>query len=78
MHQLTNCMNTIATVTQRLLEEFGNKPVTIRTESNVLVIRAGINETRFCNWQNIPLQEIVQSVQGCLHESTGARVLLCE
>lgn len=78
MHQLTNCMNTIATVTQRLLEEFGNKPVTIRTESNVLVIRAGTNETRFCNWQNIPLQEIVQSVRGCLHESTGTRVLLCE
>lgn len=69
-------MNTIGTITQRLLAEFGSKPITIRTESNVLVIKANGTETRFCNWQQVSLDEIVSSTRGCLSESTGSRVLL--
>jgi hypothetical protein len=69
-------MNSIGTITQRLLDEFGSKPMTIRTESNVLIIRAGSTETRFVNWQDVALEEIVRSVHGCLHESTDSRVLL--
>lgn len=70
-------MNTIGTLTQRLLDEFGSKPITIRTESNVLIIKANNIETRFCNWQNVPLDEIVTATRGCLGESVqGARILL--
>ena len=69
-------MNSIGTITQRLLDVFGSKPMTIRTESNVLIIKAGNAETRFTNWQDVALEQIVQSVQGCLHESADPRVLL--
>lgn len=69
-------MNTIGTITQRLLEVFGSMPVTIRTESTVLIIRAGGAETRICNWQEAPLEDIVRSAQGCLNESSDTRVLL--
>ena len=69
-------MNSIGTITQRLLDVFGSKPMTIRTESNVLIIKAGGTETRFTNWQDVALEDIVQSVGGCVHESADPRVLL--
>ncbi len=69
-------MNTIESITRRLLTEFGDKPITIRTETDVLIIRAAGAETRFCNWQHVALEEIVHSVRGCLNESTGGKVLL--
>ena len=69
-------MNTIGTITQQLLREFGNAPMTIRTESNVLIIRSNENETRFTNWQNVPLEEIIASTRGIVRESTSGRVLI--
>lgn len=72
-------MNTIGTVTRELLDAFGSKPITIRTESNnVLIIKANNIETRFCNWQSTPIQEILNSTKRCLNESRDTRVLLNE
>jgi hypothetical protein len=69
-------MNTIGTITQQLLREFGNAPMTIRTESNVLVIKSNNNETRFTNWQNTPMEEIISSTRGIVRESTSGRTLI--
>lgn len=69
-------MNSIGTITQRLLDEFGSTPMTIRTEASTLIIKVNGTETRFCNWQDTAVEEIVQSAKGCLRESADARVLL--
>lgn len=69
-------MNNIGTVTQQLLNAFGSKPMTIRIESNALVIKANGVETRFINWESTPIQDIVQSTRATFSESTDPRVLL--
>jgi hypothetical protein len=66
----------IGTITQHLLHAFGNKPMTIRTESNALIIKANGIETRFVNWENTPVDDIVQSTRATFSESTDSRVLL--
>lgn len=68
--------NNIGTVTQHLLNAFGSKPMTIRTESNILIIKANGVETRFANWENTPIDDIVQSTRMTFSESTDSRVLL--
>lgn len=69
-------MNTIGTITQQLLREFGNAPMTIRTESNVLIIKSNNNETRFTNWQHIPIEDIIASTRGIVRESASGKVLI--
>lgn len=68
--------NNIGTITQHLLDAFGSKPMTIRTESNTLVIKANGIETRFVNWENTPVEDIVRSTRVTFSESTDSRVLL--
>lgn len=69
-------MNNIGTITQHLLDAFGNKPMTIRTEANTLVIKANGVETRFVNWEHTPVADIVQSTRTTFSESVDTRVLL--
>lgn len=68
--------NNIGTVTDRLLAEFGSKPMTIRTEAGALVIRANGQESRFVGWQDMNLEEIIGTVRGEIRESVNQRVLI--
>ena len=76
MNSITNHMNSIGTITQRLLEVFGNKPMTIRTESKTLIIKSNGVETRFVNWEHTPVEDIIQTTRTTFSESTDTRVLL--
>lgn len=69
-------MNNIGTITQRLLDVFGNKPMTIRTESKTLIIKSNGIETRFVNWEQTPVEDIIQSTRTTFSESADSRVLL--
>jgi len=68
--------NTIGTITTQLLAAYGSKPMTIRTEGSVLVIKANGNESRFVDWENTNVNDIIHTVGGTLSESTDSRVLL--
>lgn len=68
--------NTIGTITNQLLKTFGDKPMTIRTESNTLVIKVNGVESRFLNWELTPVQDIIATTRSTFSESTDSRVLL--
>ena len=66
----------MGTITDRLLAEFGSKPMTIRTEAGSLVIKANGQESRFVGWQDMNLEDIISTVRGEIHESVDRRVLI--
>lgn len=72
-------MNTIDTITRRLIAEFGSdKPIMVYCEGQTLVIHINGNDARVYNWTSIPLENIVKTVRNATlkESSTGGSILL--
>lgn len=73
-------MVTINSLLSKILKEFSStkKPVAVKTEGNVLVIKIDKAETRIVNWQTLTEKEIIETARGLVTENFSGRILLNE
>lgn len=78
MKEVTH-MNNLNDVSSLIFSEFSKtgKSVAVHAESNVLVIKVGNADTRILNWQNLPIQNILETARSLvLQENFKGQVIL--
>lgn len=72
-------MNNLENISNRIFGEFGAtaKSLAVHSEGNVLVIRVNKSESRIFNWQNTPVENILETVRSLtLKENYNGSTLL--
>lgn len=72
-------MNNINQITTLIFNEFGRsgKTVALHNEGNYLLIKIDKSETRIMNWQNTPIETILETARSLtLKENFGGNILL--